>query len=246
MSHVSSVTELHSEQAYDALMGAMSIAGRLIESPCTRNELAEAFPNIPPAQLDRHLRRLIRSGLARMEDGTYEATSQVLYSHRQGALMNLVSELFLPALMSLTLDSEQGLLLSLHLNLSEVTQEKLFENEVRGLFQKLSDLADEPAPETHERFVMVIGTPNPPKELEGIDSALDILRSAANERANPETRARAILSYSHARFGSPERAAKLILRFEQDFDPFKTKRQDANYQLLLGFGHRLPSNGEQI
>lgn len=236
MSHPTPIANLHSEQAHDAILDGGSIVSRLIQSGCTEEELARAFPSIAPRELARLLRRLVRSGLVHKQGQVYEVAARLIRSDPQGTQMDYLSKLLIPALINLAMDAQEGVLLSLYLHLSEEEKEGLFDEKILGLYENLSVLAEESGEEGKERLLFVAGTSEFSRKSEGLDQALEILRQAALDRANPTRRPRAILSYFQTRLALLAKANQIILKVEEDLDSRKAHPSDANFVLLLGFG----------
>lgn len=240
MSHPSHIPAFKSEQAADAVLEAGSIFHRLSQSPCTLEDLARSYPHFSSAELERHLRKLVRSGLVKKDGPTYEVATSFFYTYPQGTQMDFLSKLFIPVLLNLAMNSTEGLLLPMYLNLTPEEQEKVFETRVTRLFEELSVLADQADEESQDRIVFVAGTPTFSPEKEGLDQALEILRQAASDRATPHRRSHAILSYFRAPMSSTIEANQTIFRFERDFGSIRTKPSEATFVLMLGFGAVVP------
>jgi len=238
--HIPSFT---SEQASDAILEAGSIISRLIQSPCTVEELSAAFPHLSSQDLGRVLRRLVRSGLASQEGPRFGATSRLMCSYPQGTQMAYLSRLLIPAVVDLSFESREGLLLTTYLDLTPDEQENFFATKVLRLFEELSAIADECDDEGQDRIVFVAGTPNFNPHLQGFDQALELLRQAGKDRASPTWRERSTLSYFQSRMTSTAKANQAILRFEQSLEPRKANPFEAKYALMLGFT-AVPSQGE--
>jgi|GEM_PF-2183539 len=238
------IAEFHSELAYDALLDALSLANRLAERPRTYEELRRLYPDVPAETLDRQLRRLIRSGIVRERDGRYEAASSVIATQSQGGPMGPLSELFIPAVMSVVFEPGQGLLLHLNLRLDPALQERLETDFVRPLHHELADLVQESNDDTHERFVIVAGTPTALRGVEGLERALEVLRHAARDRVDPRRRSLSLLSYVQGRFFRPEPVLRAVVEFEKRLEAFRAgPNEEANYSLLIGTGSRSRSLG---
>lgn len=240
MSHPEQIPVFTSEQASDAILEAGSVANRLIQSPCTMAELSHTFPHIPPTSLERLLRKLVRGGIATRAGETFEVTTGLIMSYPQGRQMDYLSRLLIPTVVNLSMGTEEGLLLPLHLNLPPEGQETFFDDQVMGLFKKLSSLADESGNEGQEHILFAAGTPRVPQGSEGFDRAFEILRNAATDRTDPVRRPSSVLSYFQGRLDSPSRAHRAILQFEEELQFLKTTPKESNFAFLLGFGKVLP------
>ncbi len=240
MSHPSHIPAFTSEQAADAVLEAGTIYHRLSQSPCTLEELARSLPQYSLEELERQLRKLVRSGLAKKDGPTYRIATSFFYAYPQGTQMDFLGKLFIPVLLNLAMDSSEGLLLPMYLNLTPEEQEKIFATRVTKLFEELSSLADQADEGSQDRILFVAGTPTFPTELEGLDQALAILRQAAKDRATPHRRSRAILSYFRAPMNSATEANRAILQFERGFESIKTEPSEATFVLMLGFGAVAP------
>lgn len=242
MSSPLSAAVFHSEKAYDALLDAMPLAGRIIQSPCTEEELLREFSDLDRPSLVKMLSRLVRGDIVRKVGDKYEATSTFLYSYRQGTQLEAVSELFLPMVLGVAEDPGDGLLLHLELALSVEEQLDLFSGPVKGLLANLSALGDQPAKETHERCLFVLGTPDVPVPQTGLDRILEILRRSARDRVDPARRDRSILTFFQGRFATTQLATRAVLDFESQFASKKANTENMTYSLVVGLGRR-PSSG---
>lgn len=238
------IADLQSEQAHDALLDALSLANLLLETPRTREELEVLYPASSGVDLDRHLRQLVRSGVIRLRDGRFEATSTAVAARRLGDQFGLLSEVFVPALMGIAFDSSESLLLQLELRLNLDEQKRLYEDHITTLYEELTRLANEDTEGTHERFVFVAAAPTVSYGEGGIDRALDIMRQAARDRAHPEKKPRAILSYFQGRFRLPARVMRSVMDFEKRMDAFRAPPTEATYSLVLGTGTRTGRSGD--
>jgi hypothetical protein len=235
------IAEIESELAYDALLDGLSLVSRLIQSPCTLEQLADEFPDVPSMEeLERQLHRLVRSGIVKKEGNVYQVTAPFFLAHRQGGQLDLLNEMFLPALLGVVAEGAEGLLLPIHLHLRQEEQKELFAQEVTPLLQELSRVADESGECGPDRYVFIAGTPDFPREPIGFDLALEIVRNAARNRADPARRDRSIITYFQARLDSAADIHRSLLQFEQKFESRKAPPSEANYVLLLGAGMKTP------
>lgn len=238
MSATRPLVEFHSELAYDALGDAMPLVTRLIHAPCTKEELERENPKLAGTVLDRLLGRLVRSGILRQVENRYEATASFVWAYRQEGILSVVSQLFIPMILSLSEDPVDGLLLHLDLDLSVEEQEAFLPGEIHGLFGDLSVLAEEPAENSQERCLIIFGTPNVPPLPPGLDRTLALLRHAARDRVDPVLQQRAFLASFDARFGYPGRAAARILSWAERFEKRTSPPETAAYGVVLGLGRR--------
>lgn len=236
MTRASRIPSFTSEEASDAVLEAGAILHRLGQSACTKEDLQRAFPRLSSRELERLLRKLVRSGLVRKEGEVYAVASSFFYAYPQGTQMDFLGKLFIPVVVSLAMDAAEGLLLPVYLRISPEEQERLFDDKVTKLFEQMSALADQADDQSQDRMLFVAGTSRFSPELEGFEQAMEILRQAGKDRADPVWRPRAILSYFRAPMGSVGAANQLIMQFEETFEPVKARQIEANYVLLLGFG----------
>lgn len=232
------LVEFHSELAYDALGDAMPLVTRLIHAPCTKEVLERENPKLAGTVLDRLLDRLIRSGIVRLAGDRYEATASFVVAYRQEGILSVVSQLFIPMILSLSEDVTDGVLFQLDLDIGAEEQERFFQREVQGLLESLGTLGEEPAETNQERCVIAFGAPDVPPGQQGLDRTLSILRHAARDRVDPRFKDRAFLASLDTRLGYPAKAAAHILSWGEKFQKRTAPPETATYSIVLGLGRR--------
>lgn len=232
------IVELHSELAYDALGDAMPLATRLVHAPCTKEVLERENPKLAGPVLDRLLGRLVRSGVLRQAGDRYEVAASFVVAYRQEGILSVVSQLFIPMLLSLSEDVGDGILYHLDLNLTVEEQEAFRLGELHGLLESLGSLGGEPAGQAIDRCVIAFGAPNVPAGQEGLDRSLAILRHAARDRVDPLLKDRAFLATLDTRLGNPARAAARIVEWGEKFEKRTASPATATYSVVLGLGRR--------
>lgn len=238
MSATRPLVEFHSELAYDALGDAMPLVTRLIHTPCTKEELERENPKLAGTVLDRLLGRLVRSGILRQVEDRYEATASFVVAYRQEGILSVVSQLFIPMILSLSEDVTDGILYHLDLNLTVEEQEAFRLGELHGLLESLGSLGGEATEATLDRCVIAFGAPNVPGGQEGLDRTLAILRHAARDRVDPALSRRAFLATLDTRLGNPTRAAARIVEWGEKFEKRTAPPATATYSVVLGLGRR--------
>jgi len=237
MSRLLPIATVETEVAYDALLDSLSLVSRLIQSPCTIEELASEFPDGPSTeQLEHLLGRLVRSGIVRQEGNLYDVAAPVVVAHRQGGQLDFLREVYVPALLGLMAQDSEGMLLPIHLSLTQEEQEGLLSREVLPLLQEFSRIADESGESGPDRYVFVAGTPDVPQDRTGFDLAMEIVRTAAMNRADPSRKSRSLLTYFQTRLASAGEIHRAILEFESRMEPRRARPAEANYVLLVGAG----------
>src|SRR5690606_26977463 len=237
MSRLLPIATVETEVAYDALLDSLSLVSRLIQSPCTIEELASEFPDGPSTEQLEHLPgRLVRSGIVRQEGNLYDVAAPVVVAHRQGGQLDFLREVYVPALLGLVAQDSEGMLLPIHLSLTQEEQEGLLSREVLPLLQEFSRIADESGESGPDRYVFVAGTPDVPQDRTGFDLAMEIVRTAAMNRADPSRKSRSLLTYFQTRLANAGEIHRAILEFESRMEPRRARPAEANYVLLVGAG----------
>src|SRR5262249_55953669 len=157
----------------------------------TVEELARA-EKTPAGAVEKQLGRLVRAGLLRAEDGSYEAVATAIRQTRQEGMVTFLSRYFLPLLTSMAEEPGQGFVVQMDLSLPAGEQAGLRDGAIQSLLMELAAISDEPSDEHVPCTAVVVGTSDVPGVMEPGDRLLETTRRAARQRSTPDQRERAV------------------------------------------------------
>lgn len=232
------ITQVRSESAYDAMQEGMPFVVRLVSEPATFEELHAIEPELPRAQVEKRLNRLVRNGLIREEGGRFEAVAQVVHQVRQEGIITSLSRYILPMFTDLVSDPGKGFVQQLDLHLPIADQEALRQGVIQDLVNGLRDLSEDPAPDRKPYIAVIVGTSDVPGQMDQGERLIETVRRSARQRATPSQANRAVLTQIDGYFGSAAglQAESLFRQLGERLTADRPIGVRANYTLALAFG----------
>lgn len=233
------VAEVRSETAYDALQDGLPLLLRVLSGTHTVDELARA-EHAEPVLVEKHLGRLVRAGLLRKDNGSYEAVASAIRQTRQEGMVTFLSRYFLPLVTRIVQEEEGqgGFAVQLDLVLSPEEQEALREGAVHQMQMDLAGISEEPATEHVPCTAVVVGTSDVPAGSDPGERLLETVRRCAKQRSTPGFSGRAVLTQLDGLYGvgSVEKAEERVRRAAEAFSARRPAvGQKPSYTLVLGF-----------
>lgn len=230
------VAKVGTEAAWDALQDGMELLLRLFSGPRTTAELAAATRD-EPAQVERKLARLVKTGLVKKADERWEVVARHVHQVRQEGMVTSLTRYVLPSLTRAAREPGGAFWVQLDLCLSHEEQASL-RTSVLAMNEELNELSLQAADDQVACTAVVAGTSDVPRTTDPAEKILETVRRAARQRVTPETADRAALWQFDGLFGRASvpdaeqvvRAAAERLRAREC-----PAGERATYTLLLGF-----------
>lgn len=234
------ITEIRTESAYDAMQEGMPFVVRLVSEPATFEELHAIEPELPRAQVEQRLKRLVRNGLIREEGNRFEAVAQVVRQVRQEGIITSLSRYILPTLTDIVSEPGKGFVQQLDLHLPVPDQVALRQGVIHDLAMGLKDLSDEPAAKTKPCIAVIVGTSDVPGPMDPGERLLETVLRSARQRAIPSQADRAVLTQIDGYFGTAAilQAESLFRQLAERLASEQPTGVRANYTLALAFSAR--------
>lgn len=233
------ITEVRSESAYDALQDSREIVVRLLSRPASLDELVAVDPTQNPVEVDKRLKRLIRTGLVQQNGERFEALAQIMQQTRQEGIVSSLSRYILPLFTNVVQQPEGTFVAQLDLHLSVEAQASLRQGPIQDVVVALDRLTTELQSETKPCVFAVVGTSDvPPPGDDPGDRLLETIRRAARQRSIPDVAQRAVLTQQEAYFdvGVIPRAEALVRELAKSLDGRRANGAKPNYTLAFAFG----------
>lgn len=197
------------------------------------------------SDVERRLKRLVRSGLVRQEGDRFEALAQIMQQTRQEGIITSLSRYILPMFTNVVQQPDGTFVTQLDLHLSVEEQRSLRSGPIQETVVALDGLTTELTSETKVCVFAVVGTSDVPPPGDPGDRILDTIRRAARQRSIPAESQQAVLTQQEAYFDVAvvRRAEALVRQLADNFDGRKADGAKANYTLALAFG---PSPGMEV
>lgn len=237
---MSGITEVRSESAYDALQDSREIVVRLLSRPASLDELVAVDPTQNPVEVDKRLKRLIRTGLVQQNGERFEAVAQIMQQVRQEGIITSLSRYVLPLFTNIVSDPGKGFVQQLDLHLPISAQEALRQGVIQDLVFGLRDLSEETSADTKPCIAVIVGTSDVPGQMDQGERLLETVRRSARQRAMPSQADRAVLTQIDGYFGTEAslQAESMFRRLAERLTSDQPTGVRTNYTLALAFGIR--------
>lgn len=235
------ITEIRTESAYDAMQEGMPFVVRLVSEPATFEELHAIEPELPRAQVEQRLKRLVRNGLVREDGNRYEAVAQMVHQVRQEGIITSLSRYILPMVTNLVRAPGGVFVTQLDLELPHEEQEQLRSGLVQDAVLELDRLSSEPGEKRILNTFVVVGTSDVPPRGDDGERLLETVRRSARQRSIASAAKRAVLMQQEGYFADHActKAEQVVRSLADRLMAFKsTDAAKANYTLALAFGPR--------